>query len=233
MNLQDLRNYIRMQLDMDDEELPNAMLDSYISEAYIRMMSMENRWPFLESRWVVAKMGGTPDITLPADCDPAGIFSVIDDGDGNGAARGMRLTEVSNEQAEDNFSQIALTTMPVYFSIWGGVLRIWPDSDVDRSLRVRGYRYPSNWVLQGAGAEVDADPRLHILLAHYAIALSYAQQEDEVLEDVYMKRFQAGFAAARNAICNPRHNRPMIYAGGLPLGGVGSQSVTWGPPVHP
>jgi hypothetical protein len=216
-----------MQLDMDDEELPNAMLDSYISEGYTRMMSMENRWPAFESRWTQTKVAGTPDVTLSPDCDPAGIFSVID-GDS-----GMRLVQVANEQAEDNFSQIATTTMPVYYTLWGGVLRLWPDPDSDRTVHIRGYRYPGNWMLGGAGAEVDADPRLHVLLAHYAIALSYAQQEDEVLEDVYMKRFQAGFAAARNAICNPRHNRPLLYAGGLPLGGLGSQNVAWAsPPVH-
>jgi hypothetical protein len=227
INLQDLRNYIRMQLDMDDEELPNAMLDSYIAEGYTRMMSMENRWPSFESRWTAYKTAGTPDVPLSPDCDPAGIFSVID-GD-----NGMRLVQVANEQAEDNFTQIATTTTPVYYTLWGGVLRLWPDPDAAREIRIRGYRYPSNWMLGGAGAEVDADSRLHILLAHYAIALSYAQQEDEVLEDVYMKRFQAGFMAARNAICNPRHNRPMIYAGGLPLGGLGHQSVTWAtPPVH-
>ena len=217
-----------MQLDMDDEELPNAMLDSYISEGYMRMMSMENRWPAFESRWTVTKLGGTGDITLPADCDPAGIFSVID---GN---NGMRLTQVANEQAEDNFAQTATTTMPYYYSVWGGALQLWPDPDVDRVVYIRGYRLPSNWMIGGAGAEVDADPRLHILLAHYAIALSYAQQEDEVLEDVYMKRFQAGFAAARNAICNPRHNRPLLYAGGLPLGGLAPSRGVWAsPPVHP
>jgi hypothetical protein len=227
MNLSDLRNYIRTQLDMDDEELPSPVLDSYIQEGYTRMMSMENRWPAFETRWTVDKVGGTPDITLPADCDPAGLYSVID-GD-----NGMRLVQVSNEQAEDNFSQIATTTIPVYYTIWGGVLRLSPDPDTDRVIRLRGYRYPSNWMTGGAGAEVDADPRLHILLAHFAIALSYAQQEDEVLEDVYMKRFQAGFMAARNAICNPRHNRPLIYAGGLPLGGVGHQTAVWGPLVGP
>jgi hypothetical protein len=215
VNLQQLRDYIRMQLDMDSEELPNAMLDSYISEAYLRMISMETRWPFFEARWTVDKVAGTPDVTLPTNCDPAGLFSVIDDD------KGMRLVQVSNEQAEDNFTQIATTTIPVYYTIWGGVLRL------------RGYRYPSDWMTIGAGAEVDADVRLHILLAHYAIALCYAQQEDEILEDLYMKRFTAGFAAARQAICNPRHHRPLIYAGGLPLGGTGTQAMTWGPPVHP
>jgi hypothetical protein len=227
VNLQQLRDYIRMQLDMDDEELPNPMLDSYLSEAYIRMMSMENRWPSFESRWTAAQVADEPDITLPVDCDPAGLFSVID------LDSGRRLVQVSNEQAEDNFSQIATTTTPVYYTIWGGVLRLCPNPGVDRQVLLRGYRYPHEWITGGAGAEVDADPRLHILLAHFAIALSYAQQEDEVLEDTYMKRFMAGFSAARNAICNPRHNRPLVYAGGLPLGGVGSASMAWGPPVAP
>ena len=226
MNLQELRDYIRMQLDMDSEELPNGMLDSYLSEAYLRMISMENHWPFFESRWTVDKLGGG-EILLPPDCDPSGLYSVID-GD-----NGMRLVQVANEQAEDNFNQIATTTMPVYYTIWAGVLRLWPDPDTDRVIHLRGYRYPINWMAGGAGAEVDADVRLHIILAHYAIALSYAQQEDEILEDLYMKRFAAGFAAARQAICNPRHNRPLIYAGGLPLGGVGHQPVVWGPPVGP
>lgn len=226
MNLETLREYIRMQLDMDAEELPNAMLDAYLSEAYSRMISMENAWPFFEQRWEVARVGD-PDVALPADCDPAGIYSVID------ADSGMRLVQVSNEQAEDNFAHIATVTVPVYYSIWGGLLRMWPDPGIDRALHLRGYRYPINWMAGGAGAEVDADPRLHISLAHYAIALSYAQQEDEVLEDTYMKRFTAGFAAAHAAICNPRHHRPLIYAGGLPLGGTGGSTMQWGPPVGP
>jgi hypothetical protein len=227
VNLQQIREYIRMQLDMDEEELPNPMLDSYIIEAYQRMMSMENRWPSFEQRWEVGLALGDTEVTLPPDCDPAGLFSVID------ASSGMRLVQVSNEQAEDNFAQIATTTTPVYYSIWGGKLRLWPSLDTDRPLHLRGYRLPTTWWDQGAGAEVDADPRLHILLAHYSIALSYAQQEDEVLEDVYMKRFTAGFMAARNAICNPRHHRPLIYAGGLPLGGTGAAPMVWGPPVAP
>ena len=216
-----------MQLDMDDEELPNAMLDSYISEGYMRMMSMENRWPSFESRWTVTKLGGTGDITLPADCDPAGIFSVID---GN---NGMRLTQVANEQAEDNFAQTATTTMPYYYSVWGSELALWPNPSGDRALRLRGHRLPRNWIADGAGGQPDADERLHFLLAHYAIALSYAQQEDEVLEDVYMKRWQASFEAAHSAICNPRHHRPLVMNGGLPLTSYNTNSMAWGPPVAP
>lgn len=228
MNLQELRNYIRTQLDMDDEELPNPMLDSYLEEAYNRIISMEPRWPFLETRWEITQAADADDVALPVDCDPSGLFGVTD------GTTGVRLVQAGNEQAEDNFSPAATVTTPVYYTIWGARLQLWPNPNVERTLRLRGYRYTANWMAGGAGAEVDADPRLHILLAHYAIALCYAQQEDEILEDVYMKRFSSGFMAAHNAICSPRHHRPLIYAGGLPYGDTGVTNAVWSsPPVSP
>lgn len=214
-----------MQLDMDSEELPNGMLDSYFTEAYNRTIAMENRWPFFESNFTATATDAVA--SLPPSCDPAGIFSVID------ATTNLRLTQVSNEQAEDNFVQLQTVTQPVYYTLWGTSLRLWPGSDGERQLNIRGHRYPADWMLGGAGAEPDCDYRLHILLAHYAIALAYAQQEDEVLEDTYMKRWQASFAAAHSAICNPRHHRPLILNGGLPLGGQSGASMIWGPPVGP
>jgi hypothetical protein len=229
VNLQSLRDYIRMQLDMDEEELPNPMLDAYIIEGYTRMMSMENRWPSFQQRWEVIRPEGALEVPLPPDCDPSGLSAVVDD-------RGMRLVQVAPEQAEDQFNAHAVATAaPAYYTLWGGVMQLWPSAaGAERTLYLRGYRLPSSWWLSGASAEVDADPRLHILLAHYAIALSYAQQEDEILEELYMKRFAAGFAAARNAICNPRHHRPLIYAGGLPYGDTGVTNAVWSdPPVSP
>lgn len=229
MNLQDLRDYIRMQLDMDSEELPNPMLDAYIIEGYMRMMSMENRWPSFQQRWDVIRPEGSIDVPLPVDCDPSGLFSVVD-------GRGMRLVQVAPEQAEDNFNANSVaTSSPVYYTLWGGVLQLWPSAVGDeRTLHLRGYRLPTAWWTLGASAEVDADQRLHILLAHYAIALAYAQQEDEILQELYMKRFSSGFAAARNAICNPPHNRPLVYAGGLPYGDTGVTNAVWSdPPVSP
>jgi hypothetical protein len=225
--LQDIRDYIRMQLDMDEEELPNSMLDSYVDEAYNRTISMENRWPFFEARWTATKIGADPSVLLPLDCNASGLTTVIDD------LSGIRLVQVSNEQAEDNVTHLTQTTNPIYYSIWGSDLALWPNPDNDRLLRLRGYRNPAEWMRGGAGAQPDCDVRLHQLLAHYSIALAYAQQEDEVLEDVYMKRWQASFSAAHNAICSPRHHRPIILNGGLPLTAFNSASMTWGPPVSP
>jgi hypothetical protein len=227
VNLQELRTYVRAQLDVEEEELPNDMTDAYLAEAYIRTMSMENRWPFFETSWEVGKPGTDSVLVLPTDCDAGGLFSV--------RVNGARLVQVSNEQAEDSNAQMAGTTTPGWYSLWGREMRLWPSPTADVTVYLRGYRMPSDWISQGAGAEVDADVRLHRLLAHYAIALAYAQQEDEVLEDVYMKRWQASFMAARNAICNPRHNRPLVFSGGMAVIGAGPQGgAQWAsPPVGP
>ena len=227
MNLQQLRDYVRMQLDMDEEELPNAMLDSYFSEGYMRTISMEPRWPFFEAVFDAVKLADSDTVTLPASCDSSGLHSVID------TTANVRLVQVSNEQAESYFTQLQVSTQPAYYTIWGSQLKLWPSPNEERPLKLRGYRYPTDWISGGAASEVDADVRLHMLIAHYAIALAYAQQEDEVLEDVYMKRWQASFAAARAAICNPRHHRPAVLNGGLPFGAPHGGLMAWGPPVAP
>lgn len=228
MNLQFLRDYIRTQLDMDEEELPNALLDSYLDEAYNRTVSMETRWPFFEAYFEVAQ---TPDfgaIVLPAECNVNQIASVVD------ADTGKRLVQIGNEAAEDGFNATNKAAgAAAYYSVWGNMIHLWPRVavEIEVHLFVRGYRNPTNWIALGASGEVDADPRLHILLAHYAIALCYAQQEDEVLEDVYMKRWQMSFAAARAAICAPRHHRPLVFNSGLGVGSPPSPEPIWNLPT--
>lgn len=214
MTLEELRIYIRVQLDMDEEELPNALLDSYLNEGYLRTISQDQQWPFFEEFWQVALVPSAESVMLPVDCDPIGIMSLVD------SITGGRLMQIGNELAEDNFvGPNAHGTVPNYYSVYAGQIWLWPKpfEGAERQYDLRGHRYGRDWIAAGPDTQVDADVRLHILLAHYAIALCYAQQEDEVLEDVYMKRWQSGFAAAHAAICRPRQHRPLIFNGGLPV----------------
>lgn len=224
MNLQQLRDEIRVQLDMDEDELPNSLLDSYVQEGFTRTIAMESRWPFYEATWPLASIGDT-FLDIPVEVNTQQIASLID------GVTGIRLMQIAPELAEDNFVSGATPTQPCYYTIWGNQITLWPHYSGDvRDFTLRGYRYPKDWVNGGAGSEVDADPRLHKLLVHYAISLAYAQQEDEVLEGTYMQRWQASYLAAHNAICSPRHHRPLIMNGGLPY--VPSyQPVEWNLPT--
>lgn len=211
MNLQQLRDYIRTQMDMDDEELPNALLDAYLNEGFQRAIALEDRWPFYETTFELAKVPGSADVALPPDCDPPGLLTVYD------VNNAIRLMQVSTELALDRFGK-QIGSPPTYYSIIGNSLRLWPNPNIDSTYNYAaiGHRKPIDWVAAGPDAEVDADSRLHILLAHYAIALVYAMEEDEVLEGTYMQRFQVGWNAVHGAICEPRHHRPLILNGGTP-----------------
>lgn len=230
MDLQQLRDYVRTQLDVDEEELPNALLDSYFVEGFNRTIAMETRWPFYETIWNVAYVPAEGAIAVPPDCDPAGIMALVD------LSSGIRLLQISNEAAEDNFvgGQLNGSAVPASYSLYGDKIVLWPSpGENERSYYLRGYRLSHDWIAEGAGSSPDCDPRLHILLAHYAIALAYAQQEDEVLEDVYMKRWQSSFISLHSAICTPRHHRPLVLNVGVPTATSAYNPVIWGPPVGP
>jgi hypothetical protein len=103
------------------------------------------------------------------------------------------------------------------YSIWGNELFLWPAATYTDPVnyRLRGYRYAPLWL--DVNQEPDCDPRLHLPLTHYAVALAYAQQEDEVLEATYMARWQADVEMAHRAIMDPVHHRPLTMAGAVQL----------------
>jgi hypothetical protein len=97
-------------------------------------------------------------------------------------------------------------------------------------VRLRGYRQPV-WSAS-ASAIPDLDARLHQALAYYAIGLVYAAQEDEILEGVYMARWQRDVTQQAKMILEPARHRPLVLNGGGPVGGVPSYVIN-PPPVGP
>ena len=45
MDVQTLRNYVRNHLEVDDEELPDTLLNIYLQDAFERTVALDNRWP--------------------------------------------------------------------------------------------------------------------------------------------------------------------------------------------
>ena len=216
MDVGGLRNFVRAQLEVDDEELPDSILNVYLQEAFDRTVLRTNRWPYYESIWNVSKIAGQDSVTLPAGLNVPGIMSVLSTKDG------YRLVAMNHETAEDTFSPITALNVgsPVYFSIWNNRLWLWPkvNSDAVYDMQLRGYRHPV-WS-NGASDIVDMDPRIHLALAYYAIALAYAAQEDEVLEGTNQARWDRDIVNAMNSMLEPVHHRPLVMHGGGPIGGV-------------
>jgi len=210
-----MRAYIRNHLEMDDDELPDVLLNLYLQDGYDATLALTNRWPRQEEVWSASKVVDSHQITLPLDCNPNAIMSVI-------TGTGYRLAYLNHENAEDLFAPTAMIGVgaPIYWSFWDGLLYMWPEAEptVAFDVTIRGYRQPV-WT-DNAATVPDIDARLHQAICYYAMSLSYAAQEDEILEGVYLARWQRDCNARIKMIMEPAHHRPLVLHGGTPIGGV-------------
>jgi hypothetical protein len=224
VDVQAIRNYVRLHLEVDDDELPDIILNTYLQDAFDATMAADNRWPRYENTWSVSKVTDATTLTLPADCAPNSIMSVT-------GQNGYRLVFMNKENMEDLFtpSTMIATGSPIYWSYWGQTMYLapQPEPSVPYDLVVRGYRQP---VWDDAASTIpDLDRRLHLCLAYYAMALSYAAQEDEVLEGVYMARWNRDLAARAKVILEAPSHRPLVLHNGQPIGGVAPYVVNLPP----
>lgn len=221
MNLDELRTMVHTQTQTTIADLPDPVIDAYLQQGFERTINGETQWPFYETTWDVTLDPGTSLITLPGDVNPAGIIALYD------VTNNFRLTQVASEFAADHFAgpQVG-TTWAFMYSLWGDTIQVYPwnqETVYAKQYRLRGYRRPIVWL--NPANEPDCDSRLHYAITHYAVALAYAQQEDEQLETVYMDRWQRDAEAARRAIMEPRHQRPLVYAGSISV--IPRSGVSW------
>ena len=129
---------------------------------------------------------------------------------------------MNHENAEDMFlspDSVAFG-VPIYYSLWKRTLYLWPRVETQEEvvLSMRGYRQPV-WS-NVASAVPDIDPSLHIALCYFAMSLAMAAQEDEILEGVYLSRWDRDVRQQVKMLTQPSMHRPLVMHGGAPVGGV-------------
>ena len=208
MTLADLREYVRTQTQTTTAELPNSTVDIYLQEAFDRTIAMENQWPFFEETWALTQTTGSATMTFPSDAHIPGIVSLFCV---ENSENPYRVELISHSIARELYDADNIGTISYQrFSVWDGLIYLWPNvtKSEDFSWELTGFRRPTDWI--DNSSTPDCDNRLHRCLAHYAVALAYAQQEDEQLEDKYMQRWSMDLEAARAAIMEPAQDRPLI-----------------------
>lgn len=209
MNLQELRDAVRAQLDTDEDELPNTLVNLFLNDAYARTIQMEERWPFFESSWSLSSVADTSAYTL--DTTISALVQVLD------TASDFVLAQLDHAVATRAYGDgSASSGVPTYWSEWAGSIYLWPRPNTVRTYSLIGYRKPTDWIAAGASSEVDADSRLHLPLYYYAVSLVYAQQEDDILEAMYMNRYVQSVARARDDIMRVPQHRPIVMSRGRP-----------------
>lgn len=213
-NVNDLIQIVRDITDLDEADLPIALIRTYIRDGYDRVINLERRWPFFESSTTLNTVAEQRD--YPLSSIAGGTFREITSIVDNSMA-GNRLGLVSIDDAERVWSaSLDQSSRPLYFVEWGDNIKLYPKPDTVYPLSIRGYRKPTYGWLTDANQQVDCDDRLHTALAYYAISQAYKRQEDTEMSNVYKQSFDEAIGLARNELMRSPSHRAMIFNGGSP-----------------
>lgn len=209
----ELRDAVRTQLDMDEDELSNSLLDLYLNDALEQTLTLSEKWPFLQSAWNITTIDGQSNYAIDPTVDS--IASVIDQ------TALVPLAYLPHERAEVVFGDgSGGGGVPAWWSTWGDEIYLWPAPSDGRTVRLRGYRR-ADWGPADID-EVDADDRLHVPLIYWAISRAYAAQEDDVLEATNKGHWFETARRAQEAIEATPVRRPLILSGTGTRGGFTS-----------
>jgi hypothetical protein len=214
LTLTQLRSAVRDQLDLPEEDdLPTPLIDLYLGEAFQQTAALHARWPAYEKVWDAVALEGGEGFALPTDADghtPATIASVRDVTDPDGS---FSLEFVPHEDAEGYFGDDE--GRPDCYSLWGGVVYLWPKPSSSYAYKLRGWRHQDeSWFGQAAGVP-DLDSRLHRSLVHFACSRVYPQQEDEVLSEMYRQSWIASTQNVVEAIMRAEYQGRKIMGKGI------------------
>lgn len=202
MDLQAIRDYVRNHMELEQDDLPDPLLDTFIREGARKVESSEQRWPFYEAMFDVT-VGSAGETTLAA------ISPLLKRISGIRTPSGFFLKWLTLEDAQLRFSSTSSSTEPTHYSTYGSQVFLFPAPSTDTVFKVLGYRRQEDWVSAGSGEEPDMPVELHNTVALWALHRAYAQQEDLEQSALYERLFSAELNELGRRICEMPLDRPL------------------------
>jgi len=206
--LDQLRVYVRQHLDLDESEVPNALLDVWARDATIKISRTRKRWPFFEASWTLNTVAGQRDYSLDdfdPDCDE--ITSIV--------RNDRRLVFMGRDEAEAAYLPYQTSSgFVTFYNIWGNTLRLYPTPDFVDVLNLRGYRKVDDWVAAGAGAIPDFPEDFHDAIRLYLLGMAYMQQEDPEMAGQFINAFNAEMDVLKKQYGDAPGAYPLVLGGG-------------------
>ena len=214
MTAEDLRQTVRDITDLDSDDLPDSLLNLYIRDGYYRILDMEKRWTFLEKSFTMNTIANQRSYTI-ANLTGDPISEVVSIVDSTGV--GSRLDMIGYDEAERTYiGSYDIAGEPLFYAIWEGKIHLYPKPNNVRTLTVRGYREPIDWIT--SEGDVDASPNLHFPLVYYACSRVYQRLEDSVMSTEYKRSFDEGVILAKDSILKPSSHAHLVLSAGYTKG---------------
>lgn len=210
ITLTELRTQVRNMVDLDETDLPNAIIDQFAKEGFQRIYSLERRWPFLQETYTFNTVVNQREYTISTIGDIREIISVVDT-----SASGARLTLIDYNQAEEIWlGNTDVPSRPYFYAFWDKKLHLWAKPDAVYPITVRAFRNPVYTWLSNTSETIDLDEWFHALLPYFVIARVYQRQEDSDLSAMYMRSFEEGVGLARRDLMKASSAQPVIMSAG-------------------
>lgn len=215
MNLQQIRDFVRLHLDIEIEDLPDAVLDVFIAEGVNRIATAEKRWPFFKQRW---------DLETADDQDAYDLTTLSPTFKEISGIKGPRwtLTWIGEDDAAVYWPEnVTSSSEPTHFSIENDTLYLHPTPNDSYALIVRGYRKPT--AMAAAGDEPDLPEEFHNTVALWALAKAYSHQDDPEMGQLYERQFADELGLFRRRFVDTPAPQPLVLNSGTRPGGFGSR----------
>jgi hypothetical protein len=210
ITLTELRTQVRNMVDLDETDLPDAIVDQFAKEGFQRIYSLERRWPFLQETYTFNTVADQREYTISTIGDIREIISVVDT-----STSGARLTLIDYNQAEEIWlGNTDVPSRPYFYAFWDKKLHLWAKPDAVYPITVRAFRNPVYTWLSNTSETIDLDEWFHALLPYFVIARVYQRQEDSDLSAMYMRSFEEGVGLARRDLMKASSAQPVIMSAG-------------------
>lgn len=184
LTVQGIRTYVRLYFDVDTDDMPDTMIDRWISEGWGKIVRFRPNWPGFESTSTLAVVAGTHTYTTPFK-DIASI---------EGPDRW--LVQLGQSQAEQKFIRGGIldpADKPVAYSVYRGQVRLWPTPNANGSYVVRGQRAAINPLDQAETLAIDLPhPDAVEMLVSWVMYRAALREAENETAAAYLDGFSQG-----------------------------------------
>ena len=209
LTVQDIYDFVWTHLDVDDSDLPESLLDHWMKDAHIRIISFFDESP----TWLQEEYTFSTAVDVQGyDLDDIGTIPlhVVDEI----RSPNFSLTPRSHRQVREQYRVDAPSGRPQEFSQWGRTIYLWPKPSSIEVFYILGIRNPDySWVGEVA-EEPDLPEEFHQLIAQWTLSRAYAQQDDPEMANFFREEFARELKNVASRWMSNLTALPLIMNGG-------------------
>lgn len=209
LTLQEIRDYVYLHLELDEDDVPVNLIDTWATEGFLRVVKSIRKWPFYRSQANFTTVSGQQQYSRTDDLGGLRTIASI-----QGPWGEMRYGE-HQEMSQRYFRTGATTTTsgrPESFSEWGDIFYLWPVPNDSYDIRVLGYREAVVFGSDPASSP-DMPDQFHQLIRSWVLYRAYLHQDDTELAEIEIQQFQGMLDLMIAEEIRDDGIRPMVYGG--------------------